>query len=158
MKRKRFSEEQIIGVLKEAEAGAKTADLARRHGVSEATIYNWKSKYGGLEVGEDMAQPREAPDDFRPTQRRAVTVLNVGGVDHGVDQIAFGVGEDMALAALDLLARVIAPRAAAFRAFHALAVGPLASGGAPAGPRPRRGRIPRMCGSAASTAVLAPLR
>jgi hypothetical protein len=45
-------EEQIIGVLKEAEAGAKTADLARRHGVSEATIYNWKAKYGGLEVSE----------------------------------------------------------------------------------------------------------
>ena len=53
MKRQRFSEEQIIGVLKEAEAGAKTADLARRHGVSEATIYNWKSKYGGLEVSEE---------------------------------------------------------------------------------------------------------
>ena len=52
MKRARFSEEQIIGVRKEAEAGAKTADLARRHGVSEATIYNWKSKYGGLEVSE----------------------------------------------------------------------------------------------------------
>lgn len=52
MKRKRFSEEQIIGMLKEAEAGAKTADLARRHGVSEATIYNWKAKYGGLEVSE----------------------------------------------------------------------------------------------------------
>ncbi|PLK25447.1 transposase, partial [Novosphingobium sp. TH158] len=52
MKRARFSEEQIIGVLKEAEAGAKTADLARRHGVSEATIYNWKAKYGGLEVSE----------------------------------------------------------------------------------------------------------
>ena len=50
MKRTRFTDEQIIGVLKEAEAGAKTADLARRHGVSEATIYNWKSKYGGLEV------------------------------------------------------------------------------------------------------------
>lgn len=52
MKRKRFSEEQIIGVLKEAEAGMKTSDLARRHGVSEATIYNWKAKYGGLEVSE----------------------------------------------------------------------------------------------------------
>ena len=48
MKRTRFTEEQIIGVLKEAEAAAKPADLARRHGVSEATIYNWKSKYGGL--------------------------------------------------------------------------------------------------------------
>ena len=52
MKRLRFSEEQIIGVLKEAEAAAKTGELARRHGVSEATIYNWKAKYGGLEVSE----------------------------------------------------------------------------------------------------------
>lgn len=52
MQRARFSEEQIIVVLKEAEAGAKTADLAWRHGVSEATICNWKAKYGGLEVSE----------------------------------------------------------------------------------------------------------
>ena len=52
MKRTRFTEEQIIGILKEAVSGAKTADLARRHGVSEATIYNWKAKYGGLEVSE----------------------------------------------------------------------------------------------------------
>jgi putative transposase len=52
MKRTRFTEEQIIGILKEAEAGAKTADLARRHGVSEATIYNWKAKFGGLEISE----------------------------------------------------------------------------------------------------------
>ena len=52
MKRSRFSEEQIIGVLKEHEAGAKAADLARKHGISEATLYNWKAKYGGLEVSE----------------------------------------------------------------------------------------------------------
>jgi putative transposase len=52
MKRKRFTQEQINGVLKEAEAGAKTADLAWRHGISEATIYNWKAKYGGMEVSE----------------------------------------------------------------------------------------------------------
>jgi putative transposase len=52
MKRTRFSEEQIIGVLKEHEAGAKTADLCRKHGISEATFYNWKSRFGGLEVSE----------------------------------------------------------------------------------------------------------
>jgi len=52
MKRSGFSEEQIIGVLREHEAGAKAADLARKHGVSEGTLYNWKAKYGGLEVSE----------------------------------------------------------------------------------------------------------
>ncbi len=46
------TEEQIIAVLKEHEAGAKTADLARKHGVSEATIYNWKAKFGGMDVSE----------------------------------------------------------------------------------------------------------
>lgn len=52
MKRKRFSEEQIIAVLREQEAGAKVADLCRKHGVSEATFYNWKAKYGGLDVSD----------------------------------------------------------------------------------------------------------
>ena len=52
MKRARFTEEQIIGVLKEATAGAKAADLARKHGISEATLYNWKAKYGGMDVSE----------------------------------------------------------------------------------------------------------
>lgn len=52
MKRKRFTEEQIIGVLKEHELGARAADLCRKHGISAATFYNWKSKFGGMEVSE----------------------------------------------------------------------------------------------------------
>lgn len=52
MKRGRFSEEQIIGVLKEAETGVKVAELCRKHGISDATFYNWRSRYGGLEVSE----------------------------------------------------------------------------------------------------------
>ena len=52
MKRSRFSDEQIIGILKEQESGAVTADVCRRHGISEATFYKWKAKFGGLEVSE----------------------------------------------------------------------------------------------------------
>jgi putative transposase len=52
MKRRRFSEEQIVTILKEHELGAKAADLARKHGISEAALYNWKAKYGGLTVSE----------------------------------------------------------------------------------------------------------
>ena len=52
MTRKRYTEEQIIGVLKESEAGAKTGDLCRKHGMSEATFYKWKAKYAGLTVNE----------------------------------------------------------------------------------------------------------
>jgi len=52
MKRKRHTEEQIIAILKEHDAGLKTADVCRKHGISDATFYNWKAKYGGLEVSE----------------------------------------------------------------------------------------------------------
>ena len=52
MKKKRFSEEQIIAVLKDAEAGAKVLDLCRKHGISDATFYNWKAKYAGMTVAE----------------------------------------------------------------------------------------------------------
>jgi putative transposase len=52
MRTKRFTEERIIGVLKEAEAGAKTKELCRKHGISEATFYNWKAKYAGMTVSE----------------------------------------------------------------------------------------------------------
>ena len=52
MKRSRFTEEQIIAILREQEAGAATADLCRRHGISSATFYAWKAKYGGMEVSE----------------------------------------------------------------------------------------------------------
>lgn len=52
MKRSRFTEEQIIGILREQESGAATADVCRRHGISNATFYKWKAKYGGLDISE----------------------------------------------------------------------------------------------------------
>jgi len=64
MKRARFSEEQIISVLKEAEAGPKVRELCRRHGISEATFYTWRDKYGGLEVSE-MRRLRQLEEENR---------------------------------------------------------------------------------------------
>ena len=68
MKGTRFSEEQIIGVLREHEAGAKTEEVCRRHGISSATFYKWKSKYGGLEVS-DAKRLRALEDENRRLKR-----------------------------------------------------------------------------------------
>src|SRR6266446_1328257 len=64
MKKARFTEEQIIGILREHEAGAATADVCRKHGISSATFYNWQAKYGGLEVS-DAKRLRSLEDENR---------------------------------------------------------------------------------------------
>jgi putative transposase len=64
IRRGRFTEDQIIGVLSEHETGVKTADLCRKHGISDATFYNWKSKYGGMTVSE-AARLRTLEDENR---------------------------------------------------------------------------------------------
>ena len=68
MKRGRFSEEQIVGNLKEHEAGRKVSELAREHGISEGTLYPWKSKYGGMKVGEAQ-RLRSLEDENRRLQQ-----------------------------------------------------------------------------------------
>ena len=64
MRQSRFREEQIIGVLKEGEAGMKVGEICRKHGISDATYYKWKSKYGGLEVSE-ARRLRQLEDENR---------------------------------------------------------------------------------------------
>ncbi len=64
MKKTRYSEEQIIGILKEAEAGVSTTELCRKHGISEATYYNWKARYGGMTTSE-MRRLRQLEDENR---------------------------------------------------------------------------------------------
>jgi len=75
MKRGRFSEEQIVGILKEHEAGRKIAELSREHGISEATLYGWKSKYGGMEVGE--AQRLRSLEDENRRLKQLVADLSL---------------------------------------------------------------------------------
>ena len=75
MKGSRFSEAQIIGLLREAEAGLKTAEVCRRHGIAEATLYQWKAKYGGMEVA-DAKRLRGLEDENRRLKKlRAEAML-----------------------------------------------------------------------------------
>lgn len=64
MRKARFSEVQIVTILKELKAGAKAAELCRQHGISEATLYNWRAKYGGLEAS-DLAHLKQLEDENR---------------------------------------------------------------------------------------------
>jgi putative transposase len=64
MRKSRFSEEQIIKILKEKEAGAKVADLCRRHGISEQTLHRWKAKFGGMEIN-DARRLKQLEDENR---------------------------------------------------------------------------------------------
>jgi putative transposase len=80
MKRKRFSEEQIIGILKEAEAGAAVTELCRRHGMSSPTFYAWKAKYGGLEVSEARRLKALEDENVRLKKLLADAMLDNAGL------------------------------------------------------------------------------
>lgn len=77
MKRTRFTEEQIIGILREHEAGTATSDVCRKHGISSATFYKWKAKYGGLEVSEARRLRSLEDENRRLKKLLAETMLDV---------------------------------------------------------------------------------
>ncbi len=68
MKNSRFTESQIVSILKEADAGAKVKEICRRHGISDATYYNWKSKYGGMQAS-DLKRLKEAEAELSKLKR-----------------------------------------------------------------------------------------
>lgn len=75
MKSKRFTEEQIIGILKQAQGGMKIVDLCRMHNISDATFYTWRTKYGGLEVSEAKRLKELEGENRRLKQMLADTML-----------------------------------------------------------------------------------
>lgn len=77
MKRSRFTEEQIIGVLKEHQAGLSAAELCRKHGISDATFYNWRSKFGGMEVSEAKRLKQLEDENAKLKRLLAESVMDV---------------------------------------------------------------------------------
>ena len=80
MRKSRFSEEQIISILKEHQAGIALADICRKHGISDATFYNWRSKYGGMEVSEAKRLKRLEDENGRLKKLLAESMLDVSAL------------------------------------------------------------------------------
>jgi putative transposase len=77
MKRSRFSDEQIIGILKEHQAGLSAADLCRKHGISDATFYTWRKKYDGMEVSETRRLKALEEENARLKKLLAESMMDV---------------------------------------------------------------------------------